>query len=358
LRTRWFPTAAAALAVLAVLALAAADSSVAGPAASSGQGVGEVAIFYYPWYGTPAVDGAWEHWQQNGNVPPTQIAAGWYPARGPYSSSDTTVVREQMREIASAGIGTVIVSWWGPGSREAARLPLIEKLASSLGLRVAIHVEPFGGRTPAGLAPQIRELARKGVTAFYIYDSTTSADSEWRALNGQLPAGVRLYANTGLPGKAEAGGFAGLYTYDVRVYDGTSFSRMCASARLLNLLCAPSVGPGFDAVRATGETRVSNRADGATYDRMWRNAVRAGADAVTITSYNEWHEGTQIEPARQAGARYASYDGAYGLVGNAARRAYLDRTAYWVKRYWARLGSWDVITPFSLGVVLLQPRSR
>ena len=54
-----------------------------------------------------------------------------------------------------------------------------------------------------------------------------------------------------LPGKAAAGGFAGLYTYDVRVYNGSSFPRMCAAARMRNLLCAPSVGPGFDALRAT-----------------------------------------------------------------------------------------------------------
>ena len=48
---------------------------------------------------------------------------------------------------------------------------------------------------------------------------------------------------------------------------------------------------------------------------MWRAAIRAGADGVTITSYNEWHEGTQIEPARARPAalqrpRLQSYDGA------------------------------------------------
>ena len=80
-----------------------------------------------------------------------------------------------------------------------------------------------------------------------------------------------------------------------------------------------------------------SRADGATYDGMWRSAVRAAADVVTITSYNEWHEGTQIEPARAVGPPYASYDGAYGLVGRAAQRAYLDRTAVWVARATAAL---------------------
>ena len=62
----------------------------------------EVAIFYYPWYGTAERDGGWQHWQQHGNVPPAQIASGWFPARGAYSSSDRSVVRAQMREIASS----------------------------------------------------------------------------------------------------------------------------------------------------------------------------------------------------------------------------------------------------------------
>ena len=220
---------------------------------------------------------------------------------GVYSSSDVAVVRAQMREIASIGVQTVIVSWWGPESTEAARLPLVARAARAAGLRVALHVEPFAGRTPAALVPQLRAFASAGVTDAYVYDSTESADSEWKAANKQL-AGLRLFANTNLPGKAEAGGFAGLYTYDVRIYDGTSFPRMCASAHMHNLLCAPSVGPGFDAERATGDTRVRGRANGKTYDRMWRGAIRAAADVVTITSYNEWHEGTQIEPASAVGA--------------------------------------------------------
>jgi hypothetical protein len=82
---------------------------------------------------------------------------------------------------------------------------------------------------------------------------------------------------------------------------------------------------------------------------MWKAAIQAGADRVTITSYNEWHEGTQIEPAivptqrHLATARapqtspvtqaYSSYDGAYGLHGKKASYAYLDRTAYWTATY-------------------------
>lgn len=325
----------AAVFVIAALIASGADSGIVGPALSPADGAGEVAIFYYPWYGTMARDGAWQHWQQRGHAPPSQIASGWFPARGPYSSSDQAVVRTQMREIASAGIQTVIVSWWGPGSAEAQRLPQVIRAARGAGLGVALHVEPYAGRTPAGLEAELRTLQIGGITDFYLYDSGTSADSDWRALNARLP-GARIFANTALPGKALAGGFAGLYTYDVYIYDGSSFPRVCAAARLHGLLCAPSVGPGYDASRATGDPRVRDRADGATYDRMWRAAVRAAADVVTITSYNEWHEGTQIEPARSVGAPYSSYDGAFGLAGREAETAYLERTADWVQRYRAR----------------------
>jgi hypothetical protein len=36
---------------------------------------------------------------------------------------------------------------------------------------------------------------------------------------------------------------------------------------------------------------------GAYYERMWEAAVKAKADVITVTSFNEWGEGTQIEPA-------------------------------------------------------------
>lgn len=291
----------------------------------------EVAIFYYTWYGTPTRDGAWQHWAQAGAAPPAGVASAFYPARGPYSSTDPGVLAAQMREIASAGIGTVIVSWWGVGSAEDERLGPLAASARKLGLKVAVHLEPWEGRSAASVVATIELLAARGIRDFYVYDSTRLPDADWAAALAPL-AGVRVFANTWLPGRAKRGGFDGLYSYDVLVYDGHSFPRVCASARRLGLLCAPSVGPGFDGRRATPETRVAPRREGRRYDSMWRSAIQAQPDIVTITSYNEWHEGTQIEPARAGVAGHRSYEGAYGLRGRAAERAYLDRTAYWVAR--------------------------
>lgn len=291
----------------------------------------EVAIFYYPWFGTPKRDGRWEHWDQDGATPPSDVASSFYPASGPYSSDDAAVLRQQMSQIAAAGVDTVVVSWWGRGSREDARLPEVAAAARERDLGVAVHVEPYAGRTAASVGEDAEYLRSLGITDLYVYASSWVPDADWAALNDRLE-GMRVFANTRLAGKAAAGGFAGLYTYDVLVYTGELFPRMCAAARRLKLICAPSVGPGYDARRATPDRRVKPRRDGRTYDAMWRGALRARADAVTITSFNEWHEGTQIEPARAAGPPYESYDGAWGLTGAAAETAYLDRTAYWTQR--------------------------
>ena len=41
-----------------------------------------------------------------------------------------------------------------------------------------------------------------------------------------------------------------------------------------------------------------DRKNGAYYQKMLGAAADSGSDLVSITSWNEWGEGTQIEPAR------------------------------------------------------------
>jgi hypothetical protein len=319
--------------LLTLLALVVASPAAAldrneGPGAPSAR----VGIFYYPWFATPQRDGHYAHWQQGGIRPPFDVASGFYPARGVYSSADELVVDAQMGEIARAGIGVVITSWWGRGSLEDRRLPQLIAAARRHGLQVAAHLEPYAGRSVASTGADIEHLRALGIVDFYIWASPSLPDAEWADLNLGL-TDVRTFANTNLAGRAAAGGFDGLYTYDVLLFEGALFPRLCGQARRLGLLCAPSVGPGYDARRATPDSRVKPRRQGATYDAMWRGAVRGSADLVTITSYNEWHEGTQIEPARGGRRGYESYEGAWGFRGRAAETAYLTRTAYWVRRF-------------------------
>jgi hypothetical protein len=305
--------------------------ALAAPAAAH---AAKVTAFYYPWYGLPSVDGAYQHWNQHGHTPPDDIASSYYPLIGLYSSSNRLVVSAQMDEMKNAGIGQIAVSWWGRNSPENARLPLVIGAAHADGLAVAVHLEPYAGRTVAGTVDDIAYLNRLGIKTFYVYRAFDLPVADWQSATPALrAAGDVLYAQTPLAGAAAAAGFQGVYTYDIVTYSGDKFGRLCAEAHAVHLICAPSVGPGYDARRGSGDPVVKPRRHGATYDHMWRAAIAAHADQVTITSFNEWHEGTQIEPAspvRRHGAYgYLTYDGAYGLHGRAAAFAYLTRTAYW-----------------------------
>lgn len=303
-------------------------SAVPGPAPGGAQ-VGQVAIFYYPWYSTPHRDGGWAHWYVKRDGV-SVLSTRYFPARGLYSSSNPRVVDAQMQEISGAGIDTVVVSWWGFGSPEADRLPLVQEAARRHGLAVAVHIEPYPDRTPASTAQDIATLAESGITDFYVYQADDASPAAWaQALSGL--AGVRVFGQTNFVGRAKASGFTGLYTYDVGTWNGSTFARLCTEAHAVGLLCAPSVGPGYDARLATGDTLVRLRRKGTRYDCMWRAALHAKPDLVTITSYNEWQEGTQIEPARTQPPG-PTYDGAWGRTGVAAKDAYLDATRRWAAR--------------------------
>jgi hypothetical protein len=299
------------------------------PASAQAGAAPRSAIFFYPWYSNPGHDGHYGHWTQGGHQPPFDLASRFFPARGPYSSSDPRVLRGQMRDIAAAGVDQVVSSWWGQGSGEDARLGAVIRQARRVKLQVAVQLEPYPDRTVDTIAADLAYLRGFGIRDVYIYRSKDFTAQDWTRVT-RVPNGLRLFAQTNHVGFAAASGFAGFYTYDILLYHGAKFDRLCTQARAMGILCAPSVGPGYDASQATGDPRVKPRLDGATYDSMWNAALRAGADVVTITSYNEWGEGTQIEPAGRGG-RYESYDGAYGLRGRAARRAYITRTAYWTR---------------------------
>ena len=320
MRRLWLVVAALALLVPQ------ADASSPDPGAAPTS-----AIFYYPWFANPAHDGAYDHWQQNGHTPAGDLASAYYPSRGAYSSSDPSVLDAQMREIQRAGIGEIVVSWWGRGSQTDDRLGEVIAAARGHSLAVAAHIEPYRGRTVASVGDDIAYLRTLGIVDFFVYHATDFAAADWKPLTSSL-TGMRLFAQTPLAGYAKKAGFQGIYTYDTLTYRGRMFKRMCNEAHAQGLLCAPSVGPGFDARRATTMTQTLDRAGGRTYDSMWHAAVRSGADLTTITSYNEWNEGTQIEPACVR-AGYESYVGAWGENGDVASRAYLNRTRYWILRF-------------------------
>ncbi|MFF1765662.1 glycoside hydrolase family 99 protein [Streptomyces sp. NPDC058249] len=341
---------AASAATTAVVAAGTGTAAAAKPRGISSR----AHIFYYPWYGSPKVNGAWRHWPQGELTPPDDISSNYYPVLGPYDSGDRPGAADRhMRWLRQAGTGVLVSSWWGQGSYEDRMAPVVLDAAAAAGLQVAWHIEPYAGRDATTVVADIRYLTehygdhpafhrdaeRGGRCAYYIFNSLKTVD--WSPLHQVDDRAIVMAQTWDL---SRIGDFGGVYTYDAIATankpDWTEVAAFCAER---GMVWAPSLGPGYIDDRAVpgNTTPTLDRAQGRTYDLEWEYALSAGnaggvPDWVSITSFNEWHEGTQIEPATAdtpGNLDYLSYEGAYGRTGKGAQTAYLDRTAHWVARF-------------------------
>ena len=87
-----------------------------------------------------------------------------------------------------------------------------------------------------------------GIRNVYVYRSNDFTAEEWRPVTRQ-PNGMRMFAQTNRVGFAARAGFAGFYTYDILLYDGAKFGRLCDQAR-----------GARDSLRAVGRPRLLSRA--------------------------------------------------------------------------------------------------
>jgi hypothetical protein len=323
-----------------------------------------VAAFYYPWYGNLEFDGAYIHWDQAGYIPPEGIGSDFYPALGAYSSIDPNVVAQHFAWLREAGVGVIVSSWWGQGSQENRAVPLLLDMAENYGIEVAFHIEPYGGRSAARLVQDIEYLYSnygdhpaffrttassrwspddrpKGL--FYMWSSGyPDSDSErvdpsyWQesldAIHA-LPDGGLVLADENASEWVDGGHFDGLYNYgvlDIGVDVGFSWARGLPP----DAWYVPGINPGFSAIRIGYPSELNTpRRDGATYEDRWERALDVGVEPalVTITSFNEWHEGTQIEPAAEGvtsgpGHTYEDY-------GTLPPDGYLTLTSQWVETF-------------------------
>lgn len=77
------------------------------------------------------------------------------------------------------------------------------------------------------------------------------------------------------------------------------------SAHSRSMTFVATVVPGFNnsAVQKFNTT-VIGRGNGSLYSSYWSVAKNCSADGYAITSFNEWHEGTEIEPSMEYGDQY------------------------------------------------------
>lgn len=338
--------------------------------------------FYYAWYGNPQIDGFYKHWnhtyvpnwkREDRKIYPTgyheapiDIGSNFYPKLGCYSSKDPKVIKIHMEQIRNAGIGVVVLSWTPANFKDSPHniLPVLFDTALKFNIKIALHIEPYIGRNPVNLLEYIKTfllvykdhpalykirkpLANKNVPLFYVYDSYLIPDVAWREIlskKGNLSIRntefdcifLGLLVDLSHRSHIKKSQFDGFYTY----FASNSFTygstwknwRSLSKFALQNgLIFIPSVGPGYidTQIRPWNSASTRHRRHGQYYDVAWRSAINNNVNYVSITSFNEWHEGTQIEPAQPKnilGFTYLDYepDGS---------DFYLNLTKWWIQQF-------------------------
>ena len=80
------------------------------------------------------------------------------------------------------------------------------------------------------------------------------------------------------------------------------------------MIFIPCVAPGYDdtRIRPLNHEYTREREQGKYLSKMFKDAIRTAPVFVGITSFNQWHEGTQVEPAvpyEIPGYKYKDYEG-------------------------------------------------
>lgn len=309
--------------------------------------------FYYTWFGNPKFDGKFIHWDhpqlphwdskvaqgypQERHSPPDDIGSNFYPSLGAYSSRDPSVMEAHMQQLRTAAIGVCAVSWYPPemkddnGEPTDDIVPLLLEVANKYHIKVAFHIEPYKGRDEVNMFSNIKYIIEKYgehpaffkyqtntgklLPLFYIYDSYLMNSEQWAKLLKHTESNsirdtpydaifLALLVEEKHKRDILTAGFDGLYTYfATNGFSYGSTQRNWASIKAFcednNLIFVPSVGPGYidTSVRPWNFQNTRNRINGKYYETSLSAALEARPDFISITSFNEWHEGTQIEMA-------------------------------------------------------------
>jgi glycoprotein endo-alpha-1,2-mannosidase len=301
--------------------------------ARTNAGPRQILAFYYGWYGNLTISGDWVHWK-NVDLAKQRIGNSTdYPAYGAYDSHDPAVLDRQAA-ARGAGVTGFIVSWWGQGSFEDHGMPLLIDAAAKHGLAVSAYYEKIPGddapaRIKAAIADLDYLLSRYGThkawlraggkPVVFVYGRAVHqlSPAEWQEVIAQLhrdnPGGVAVVADS-LDHNFVAA-FDGASTYNItgqtqhktppQLHDWArvAYPKMVAAAGP-GKISSVTVIPGYDDSKAgrPPPRPVTGRWGGETYRALWQEAVAAAPDYVLITSWNEWHEGSEIEPSVEYGS--------------------------------------------------------
>jgi hypothetical protein len=301
-----------------------------------------VGAYYYPWYYK-------ERWT---NEPVTNT-----PKLGWYSSDDRKVAADHIRWAKQADLDFFLISWLSPDGGEGKnlkeavlpeleearfRFALLYETPLALGLPAGKPIDlagtlPDGAKAGDRFVEHFDHLAEaylkhkqylrfdgKAVVIIYLVRDVVNAGPYLKAVRERLGRrGVDLYLIADVvyweaPDKLDWAllkeHFQAVTAYNMyyrpKFLEAVQrqFEASDRAARTQGLRLVPNVMPGYDDTPLRGTERVTiNRRRGMFYRDYWGVASQfVGPDQpfLLVTSFNEWHEGTELEPSTEYGDMY------------------------------------------------------
>ena len=250
-----------------------------------------------------------------------------------YESADPRAVQRHILQAQSAGIDAFNVVWLGPRNPTDRNLALVLANAERLGFAASIGFEtdsPFlHSRAEFADALRYAIASYSEHPAYLRYDGKpviffwrlgaiptegrASAIEAWREVRQQVdPEGRTLWIGEGDQFQYLQV-FDGIHPYSIAWASNvtqilaTYASRTREQQAVLRQrkLWVATVMPGYDD-RKTGRSDAfaRDRAGLGFYRETWAAAVASNPEMIILTSWNEWVEGSQIEPSQTYGALY------------------------------------------------------
>ncbi|WP_109302575.1 glycoside hydrolase family 71/99-like protein [Aquimarina sp. AU474] len=305
----------------------------------------KIYVHYLPWFQSKDYDGYWgQHWTMNNQDPNNsdsdgnaQIASYYHPTIGPYSSNDPDLHEYHFLTMKLSGVDGVIFDWYG--SKDLHDYGLIKQSTETfittledLGLKFSIMYEDRVAKqsSDAGLSPNIIEAAQEDF--LYINDTYFSSpeyleynnkkmlfvfgphyittENEWNQVFDILPTQnypnyLTLWAASDRVGANSSGEF--LWVDKDHLLAHEYYYNTYASQ---DKIIVGSSYPGFNSFYTEGgwsngvNDWVINTDNGNTFVETLNYTHHEQSDFIQIITWNDFGEGTMIEPTQEFGFMY------------------------------------------------------